>query len=72
MQYGNGYATTAAAAPAAVAADGTSLTVMVPDAAITGKLRVFGDATATDVLLQIVPLVTALEITSTSGDGNTA
>ena len=55
VQYGNGYATTAAAAPAAVAADGTSLTVMVPDAAITGAVRLQREGAG--LMLQVVPVL---------------
>jgi len=42
--------------PTLAAADGTSATVVVPQTAMTGFVRIVGDENATQTLLQIVPL----------------
>ena len=53
-------------------ADGTSGTVVVPVNAVTGRVRVVGDANLTEAPLQIVPVVTALTVNSVAGDNSTA
>ncbi|MCC6717884.1 MAG: pre-peptidase C-terminal domain-containing protein, partial [Acetobacteraceae bacterium] len=58
--------------PTAVAADGTTADVVVPDAAVTGYVRVVGDSSGTDAYLQIVPVVTAVDVTSVQQQGLTA
>ena len=50
--------------PVAFAPDGTSLEVVVPTDAITGPLRVVGDQNATEALLQVVPTVSFVDLTS--------
>ena len=49
-----------------VAADGKSLTVVVPDAAVTGTVRLYREQSG--LLLQVVPIVT--EVTASSGFRN--
>jgi hypothetical protein len=56
--------------PAAVGADGSSLTVVVPDGATTGTVRLQRDFSG--AWLQIVPVVTDVRVSSVSGDGTTA
>ena len=56
--------------PTTAAGDGTSATVVVPGTAMTDVVRVIGDATANDVLLQIVPVVTSMTVTSVISDGS--
>ena len=46
--------------PTAVAADGSSLTVIVPGNAITGTVSVVGDQNNSALLLQIVPVVSSV------------
>ena len=53
--------------PTAVAADGSSLTVLVPGNAITGAVSVVGDQNNSALLLQIVPTISS--ITMTGGNG---
>ena len=57
--------------PAAVAADGTTLTVIVPDLAATGPVLYQGDDNDTPTTLQIVPVVSGLDFGSVSSDGST-
>jgi len=54
--------------PTAVAADGSSAAVVVPDAATTGMVRVFGDSLGTEVFLQVVPVVTGADFLNFQGD----
>ncbi len=58
----DGSVTQVVARPASVAEDGTSATVVVPFDAVTGRVRVIGDKTATEAALQIVPLLTDAQI----------
>ncbi|MDH3461143.1 MAG: hypothetical protein OEM00_09250, partial [Burkholderiaceae bacterium] len=58
--------------PVSVNADNTQVQVTVPNNAVTGKVRLVGDLNATEVLLQIVPTVTDLQVESVAGDGSTA
>ena len=58
--------------PSSAAADGTSAVVVVPVTAVTGYVRVIGDENATEALLQIVPIVTGLTVSSVSSDGTSA
>ena len=58
--------------PATAAGDGTSAAVVVPGNAITDVVRVIGDANANDVLLQIVPVVASMTVTSVNSDGSFA
>ncbi len=53
--------------PASVAADGMSATVVVPTDAVTGRVRVISDKTATEAALQIVPLLTNAQIEYVTG-----
>lgn len=55
--------------PASVAVDGTSATVVVPLDALTGRVRIIGDKTASEIALQIVPRLTAATVTSISSNG---
>ena len=57
--------------PASVTEDGTGATVVVPVDAITGRLRVMGDMTASEVPLQIVPLLSAATINSVTYNATT-
>jgi hypothetical protein len=52
------------ALPATAADDGTSATVVVPESAVTGNVRVLGSASATGVFLQIVPVISGVAINS--------
>ena len=54
------------------AASATQLTVVVPDTAVTGPVRVVGDQNNTQIPLQIVPVVGGLDVTSVAYDGSTA
>ena len=58
--------------PTTAAADGSSATVVVPGNALTGVVRVIGDATANDVPLQIVPVLSSMTVTSVNSDGSFA
>ncbi len=55
--------------PDTVSDDGTSLTVAVPDSAVTGFVRVFGDSNATEAFLQVVPVLDWADVLSASSDG---
>ena len=58
--------------PLAVKPDGTELTVVVPaDQAITGPIGIIGDQNDTRAMLQIVPLLTGLDVTSVMADSPT-
>jgi hypothetical protein len=52
--------------PTSASADGTSMTVVVPNNAITGPVGIMGDPQGTSLLLQIVPVVTSIVPSSTS------
>ena len=56
--------------PSTVAADGSSADVVVPYTAITGTVRVIGDTTANAIALQIVPVVTGVDIQYLDSDGS--
>ena len=58
--------------PATVNAAGTSASVVVPLAAVTGRVRVVGDQNATEAPLQILPMITGLTVSSVSSDGSSA
>ncbi|MEJ0018377.1 MAG: Ig-like domain-containing protein [Acetobacteraceae bacterium] len=58
--------------PTIVSADGKSATVVVPLGAVTGHVRVVGDADATEAVLQIVPIVTGVTVTGVAADGSSA
>jgi len=58
--------------PASVSDDATTASVLVPDTAVTGFVRVFGDMAATEAFLQIVPVVTGADIVSVRSDGASA
>ena len=57
--------------PVAVSEDGTELTVVVPEEAVTGTVGIIGDRNNTEAFLQIVPTLTAIDLTSISFDGST-
>ena len=57
--------------PASVAVDGTSVTVVVPVNAVTGRVRIIGDNTASELALQIVPVLSGATISSVSYNGTT-
>ncbi len=59
------------AAPFAVNADGTQVTVLVPDDAVTASIAIVGDKNGTQVPLQVVPLVTAVDFTSVNSSART-
>ena len=52
-------------------AAGTSATVVVPLNAVTGRVRMVGDRNATEAPLQILPVVTNVQVTSVASDGST-
>ncbi len=58
------------ARPLAVNADGTQAIFIVPVDAISGPVSVVGDRSDLRSYLQIIPLVTSMEVLSVSGDGS--
>jgi Bacterial Ig-like domain len=58
--------------PSALAANGTQAQVFVPVNAVTGSVRVVGDVNGASVPLQIVPVVTSVQVESVSADGSKA
>ena len=58
--------------PTTVDASGNSAQVVVPYLAVTGTVRVVGDQNATAALLQIVPVVQSIDVSSVSSDGSSA
>src|SRR5213594_2359896 len=59
--------------PVAVNSTFTELTVAVPlDVAVTGPVQIVGDALGAQRLLQIVPVLDSLDVTSVADDGSTA
>jgi hypothetical protein len=58
--------------PSTVSTDGTQAQVVVPLDAVTGTVRVVGDRNGQSVALQIVPIVTAVQVQSVAPDGSTA
>ena len=50
--------------PVTVSGNGSSAQVVVPIMTITGTVRVIGDTSATEALLQIVPIVQSVDVTS--------
>ncbi len=49
-----------AVAPTTASSDGTSMTVVVPNNAVTGPVGIMGDPQATSLVLQVVPVVTSI------------
>ena len=47
-------------APTTASPDGTSMTIVVPNNAVTGPVGIMGDPQGTSFILQIVPVVTAI------------
>jgi hypothetical protein len=58
--------------PTTVVGGGAALTVVVPADAVTAVIGVVGDQNAREELLQIVPVVTGVDVTSVAGNGSTA
>ncbi|MEY2843574.1 MAG: hypothetical protein RI920_1611, partial [Pseudomonadota bacterium] len=58
--------------PSTVSADGTQVQVAVPLNAITGTVRVVGDRNAAALALQIVPVLTGVQVQSVATDGSWA
>ncbi|CAN7346405.1 Ig-like domain-containing protein [Pseudoduganella sp. LjRoot289] len=58
--------------PTLLNADGTQAQVRVPAAAVTGDVRMVGDISGTLLPLQIIPVVTGVEVQSVSADGSSA
>ena len=58
--------------PSTVSADGTQAQVVVPMNAITGVVRVVGDRNSQVLSLQIVPVVSDVQVQSVASDGSTA
>ncbi len=56
--------------PATAHADGTAVTVSVPEGAMSGQVRVMGGASA--LAMHIVPVITGVEVRSVSADGGSA
>ena len=54
--------------PVAVAPDGSSLTVIVPSNAITGKVGIVGDLNNSALPLQIVPVVSRVRMNGNNGE----
>ena len=69
VQYGASYPTVATVTPTSIAGDGNSLTVVVPDAAITGMVRL--DRETAGLVLQIVPVLVDLSSNANSDFFNT-
>jgi len=53
--------------PLSVNSQGTVATLIVPDEAVTGVVSVIGDAQSTQLPLQIVPIVTGIDLTAVNG-----
>ncbi|HRD86293.1 MAG TPA: hypothetical protein PLF63_14100, partial [Rubrivivax sp.] len=68
----NGQLRQVVARPWSVNAGGTSAKVVVPAEAVTGSVRLVGDANATALFLQVVPKLTGLDVTYVPGDGSYA
>ncbi len=58
--------------PSAVNAAGTVADVRVPVNAVTGTLRLLGDAASAGFMLQVVPVLTGLAVQSVAADGSSA
>ena len=58
--------------PGTVNAGGTQVQVTVPLDAVTGSVRLVGDGSGASVALQIVPVVTDVQVQSVSSDGSSA
>ncbi|MHA4866064.1 Ig-like domain-containing protein [Duganella sp. PWIR1] len=58
--------------PTLLSADGSSAEVRVPVGAVTGNVRMVGDITGTALPLQILPVVTGVDVQSVSADGSSA
>ena len=69
---GNGASYQRVIRPLAVAADGTSLEVVVPVDAVTGPVGIVGDTLGNQPWLQIVPVVTNGDFRSIAADRSTA
>jgi hypothetical protein len=60
------------ARPATVNAAGTEIQVAVPLNAVTGTVRVVGDRNASALVLQILPVITDVQVQSVASDGSSA
>jgi hypothetical protein len=58
--------------PTLLNAAGTEAQVVVPATAVTGMVRVAGDLNGAAIALQIIPLVTSVEVQSVAADGSSA
>jgi hypothetical protein len=58
--------------PVTVDAGGTQAQVVVPVDAVSGTVRVVGDVNGTAVALQVVPVITDVQVESVAGDGSSA
>lgn len=58
--------------PSAVNAGGTVAQVVVPLNAVTGNVRAVGDINGTALLLQILPVISSVQVERVSADGKTA
>ncbi|MDN5939838.1 MAG: hypothetical protein L0H83_14415, partial [Salinisphaera sp.] len=58
--------------PATVNATGTEIQVVVPLNAVTGTVRVVGDRNASALALQILPLITDVQVQNVAADGSSA
>jgi hypothetical protein len=54
--------------PTAVTSDGTRMSIVVPAEAMTGTLSIVGDQNNSEIPLQIVPVLTAIDLTNISND----
>ncbi|SCX42366.1 Ig-like domain-containing protein [Nitrosospira sp. Nsp1] len=68
----NGNRSQLIARPATVNAGGTEIQVAVPLNAITGTVRVVGDRNASALALQILPVITDVQVQSVAADGSSA
>jgi hypothetical protein len=68
----NGNQSQSIARPATVNAGGTEIQVAVPLNAVTGSVRVVGDRNASALALQILPVITDVQVQSVASDGSSA
>jgi len=58
--------------PTSVSGDGTQALVKVPGNAVSGTVRVAGDSNGSAIPLQILPVLTSIDVQSVAADGSSA
>jgi hypothetical protein len=58
--------------PSQAKADGTQAQVQVPLNAVSGKLRVAGDLNGAEFALQVIPVISSIDVQSVAADGSSA